>query len=87
LKHDVVCRLAEKHGITPANVLVSFQVNTPNVNGEEFCRATPLVNLLTHAPIRKVLAKSVTPERIICESFVPNLFMDHEFTHHKISEP
>ncbi|KAI0294420.1 Aldo keto reductase [Russula brevipes] len=32
LKHDVVCRLAEKHGITPANVLVSFQVNTPNVN-------------------------------------------------------
>jgi hypothetical protein len=41
-----------------------------------FAEQPPLVNLLTHyAPIRKVLAKSVTRERIICESFVPNLFM------------
>jgi glycerol 2-dehydrogenase (NADP+) len=32
LKNDVVLRLAEKYNITPANVLVSFQVNTPNVN-------------------------------------------------------
>jgi len=44
LKNDVVLRLAEKYKITPANVLISFQVNTPNVN---------------------VVAKSVTPERII----------------------
>ena len=36
LKNEVVLRLAEKYNITPANVLVSFQVNTPNVNGEEF---------------------------------------------------
>lgn len=36
LKNDVVLRLAEKYKITPANVLVSFQVNTPNVNGEEY---------------------------------------------------
>ncbi|KAI9465303.1 Aldo/keto reductase [Lactarius psammicola] len=32
LKNDVVVRLAKKYDITPANVLVSFQVNTPNVN-------------------------------------------------------
>jgi len=44
LKNPVVLRLAEKYNVTPANVLISFQVNTPNVN---------------------VLAKSVTPERII----------------------
>jgi glycerol 2-dehydrogenase (NADP+) len=37
LKNDVVLRLAEKYNITPANVLISFQVNTPNVTGEE-CR-------------------------------------------------
>jgi glycerol 2-dehydrogenase (NADP+) len=35
LKNDVVVRLAEKYKITPANVLISFQVNTPNVNGKE----------------------------------------------------
>lgn len=35
LKNDVVLRIAEKYKITPANVLISFQVNTPNVNGEE----------------------------------------------------
>ncbi|KAI0282806.1 Aldo/keto reductase [Russula aff. rugulosa BPL654] len=44
LKNDVVLRIAEKYKITPANVLISFQVNTPNVT---------------------VVAKSVTPERII----------------------
>jgi glycerol 2-dehydrogenase (NADP+) len=32
LKNDVVLRLAEKYNILPANVLISFQVNTPNVN-------------------------------------------------------
>jgi len=32
LKNDIVLRLAKKYEITPANVLVSFQVNTPNVN-------------------------------------------------------
>ncbi|KAI0002167.1 Aldo/keto reductase [Russula compacta] len=32
LKHETVLRLAEKYKITPANVLVSLQVNTPNVN-------------------------------------------------------
>jgi glycerol 2-dehydrogenase (NADP+) len=32
LKNDVVVRIAEKYKITPANVLVSLQVNTPNVN-------------------------------------------------------
>jgi len=32
LKHDVVVRIAEKYKVTPANVLVSLQVNTPNVN-------------------------------------------------------
>jgi len=31
LKNDVVLRLAEKYNISPANVLISFQVNTPNV--------------------------------------------------------
>jgi hypothetical protein len=36
LKNDVVLRLAEKYNVTPANVLVSFQVNTPNVNGKKF---------------------------------------------------
>lgn len=34
LKNDIVVRIAEKYKITPANVLVSLQVNTPNVNGE-----------------------------------------------------
>lgn len=32
LTNDVVVRLAEKYEIEPASVLVSFQVNTPNVN-------------------------------------------------------
>ncbi|KAI0261248.1 Aldo/keto reductase [Gloeopeniophorella convolvens] len=32
LKNAAVLRLAEKYGVTPANILVSFQVNTPNVN-------------------------------------------------------
>ncbi|KAH9956495.1 NADP-dependent oxidoreductase domain-containing protein [Russula dissimulans] len=32
LKNEIVLRIAEKYEITPANVLVSFQVNTPNVN-------------------------------------------------------
>jgi len=32
LKNEIVLRIAEKYKITPANVLVSFQVNTPNVN-------------------------------------------------------
>ncbi|KAI9508535.1 Aldo/keto reductase [Russula earlei] len=32
LENDTVLRLAEKYKITPANVLISFQVNTPNVN-------------------------------------------------------
>ncbi|KAF8270476.1 Aldo/keto reductase [Lactarius quietus] len=32
LKNDVVIRIAEKYKVTPANVLVSLQVNTPNVN-------------------------------------------------------
>jgi diketogulonate reductase-like aldo/keto reductase len=36
LKNDVVLRLAEKYNITPANVLISFHVNTPNVTGEEY---------------------------------------------------
>jgi glycerol 2-dehydrogenase (NADP+) len=34
LKNDVVVGIAEKYKISPANVLVSFQVNTPNVNGQ-----------------------------------------------------
>ena len=34
LKNDIVTRMAEKYKITPANMLVSFQVNTRNVNGE-----------------------------------------------------
>jgi glycerol 2-dehydrogenase (NADP+) len=34
LKNDVVVRIADKYKITPANVLISFQVNTPNVNGK-----------------------------------------------------
>ncbi|KAI0251170.1 Aldo/keto reductase [Lactifluus subvellereus] len=32
LQNDVVLRLAERHNITPANVLISLQANTPNVN-------------------------------------------------------
>ncbi|KAH9067596.1 NADP-dependent oxidoreductase domain-containing protein [Lactarius vividus] len=32
LENKVVVRIAEKYNITPANVLVSLQVNTPNVN-------------------------------------------------------
>ena len=36
MKNDVVLGIAEKYKITPANVLISFQVNTPNVNGEEY---------------------------------------------------
>ncbi|KAH9050932.1 NADP-dependent oxidoreductase domain-containing protein [Lactarius deliciosus] len=32
LKNDIVVRIAKKYDITPANVLVSLQVNTPNVN-------------------------------------------------------
>jgi glycerol 2-dehydrogenase (NADP+) len=35
MKNNVIVGLAEKYGITPANVLISFQVNTPNVNGEQ----------------------------------------------------
>jgi glycerol 2-dehydrogenase (NADP+) len=58
LKNDVVIRIAEKYDITPANVLVSFQVNTPNVN---------------------VVPKSVTKERIICESIVRPIY-DHSRT-------
>ena len=34
LKNNIVARITEKYKITPANVLVSFQVNTRNVNGE-----------------------------------------------------
>ncbi|KAH9976207.1 Aldo/keto reductase [Lactifluus volemus] len=32
LTNDIVLRLAKKYDITPANVLISFQANTPNVN-------------------------------------------------------
>lgn len=52
LANEVVTRLAEKHGVSPANVLVSFQANTPNVN---------------------VLAKSVTPARIIANKTIIDL--------------
>ena len=36
LKHNIVVGLAKKYKVTPANVvvLVSHQVNTPNINGE-----------------------------------------------------
>jgi glycerol 2-dehydrogenase (NADP+) len=40
LTNPVVVRLAEKYNINPANVLISFQVNTPNVNGEEHLQMT-----------------------------------------------
>ena len=36
LANEVVTRIAEKHGVSSANVLVSFQANTPNVNGTPF---------------------------------------------------
>lgn len=39
LTNAVVVRIAEKYKITPANVLISFQVNTPNVNGKERLQA------------------------------------------------
>ena len=34
LKNDVVVSLAEKYSVSPANILVSFHANTPNVNGK-----------------------------------------------------
>jgi len=52
LTNSTVVSIAEKHGVSPANVLVSFQANTPNVT---------------------VLAKSVTPERIIANKKVVDL--------------
>ncbi len=69
LKNDVVVRLAEKYKITPANVLVSFQVNTPNVNGKERFRAPTICSSTdSYLLCEKVIPKSVTSERIICES-------------------
>lgn len=32
LKNDVVVSIAEKYKVSPANILVSFHANTPNVN-------------------------------------------------------
>jgi len=52
LTNEVVTSIAEKHHISPANVLISFQANTPNVN---------------------VLAKSVTPERIVANAKLVDL--------------
>ncbi|KAA1472476.1 Aldo/keto reductase [Dentipellis sp. KUC8613] len=51
-ENPIVKRIAEKHGVTPANILVSLQANTPNVI---------------------VLAKSVTPERVIANKKLVDL--------------
>ena len=45
VKNDVVIRLTKNYKITPANVLISLQANTPNVNGRE-CDALPDLLLL-----------------------------------------
>ena len=69
LKNDVVVRLAEKYKIEPANVLISFQVNTPNVNGKEGFQAPSICSSAdSYLFCEKVIPKSVTSERIICES-------------------
>lgn len=35
LKNPVVQKLAEKHEVQPANILISLQANRPNVAGED----------------------------------------------------
>ena len=42
MTNPIVTRIAEKHGVSPANVLISLQANTSNVNGDLFSHASCL---------------------------------------------
>lgn len=71
LKNDVVISLAEKYKVSPANILVSFHANTPNVTGQSVKLTVPIdLCVLT---LSLVLAKSVTPERIIANKKIIDL--------------
>ncbi len=70
--HDnpVIKKIADKHGVSTANILVSLQANKPDVTGKsEFAMAETSflsIVLLHRSPTYAlVLAKSVTPQRVI----------------------
>jgi glycerol 2-dehydrogenase (NADP+) len=43
LTNPTVVSLAEKHGVSPANVLISLQANRPNVNGKNQMLFAPAI--------------------------------------------
>ena len=65
LENEVVKKIAEKHNVSPSNVLISLHANRPGVNGESEmmyartwrCAHLPLSSLT-------VIPKSVTAHRI-----------------------
>lgn len=40
MTNEVVERIAEKHAVYPANILISLQANRPGVNGEDSVQVT-----------------------------------------------
>jgi hypothetical protein len=74
LKNDVVVRLAEKYKITPANVLVSFQVNTPNVNGKGGCQAPTICSSADSYLIYEKSFRSLSPASVSSVSPFPGVF-------------
>ena len=84
MQNDVVLRLAERYNITPANVLISLQVNTPNVNGETYCQV--ICKDIDPRICSQVVPKSVTRERIIGE-FVVRSILASLLHNDALSEP
>jgi len=72
LKNELVVDIAKKYDITPANVLVSFQVNTPNVNvlPKSITRERIVANLkvvdLTEDEIAKLKAINKATQFRVC---------------------
>ena len=62
LSNPLVTKVAEKYGVSPANVLISLQANRPDVAGASpMYLSSPMRVLIAST----VLTKSVTPERVI----------------------
>lgn len=64
LTNPTVVKVAEKHKVGPANVLISLQANRPGVNGKHL---PDLVASILMMSATAVLTKSVTPSRIECK--------------------
>ena len=71
LGNSIVQKIAKKHGVWSANILISLQANRPGVAGTFDCPLLPIVRRLdcestkADAAFHAVLTKSVTPQRVI----------------------